>query len=195
MSTQILEKPTEESLSTAPSPVDQSRAIPDCPLTLEMQEQAADAGYRLEWIAGIGGIWEVMPRKRHQAAIFRIQTSITIGAQTTEQGCGCFHYSDLSMRFPDGSAKRPDIAIFCTDPEQEDEEVTALPDAVIELVSPGYEDKDYNVAVSFYKQWGIKDIVIFDPKSGDVLHITAQGEQHYTSPVTLTFACGCVCTV
>jgi Uma2 family endonuclease len=173
----------------------QSDAIPDSPLTIDMMIQAADeAGIRLEYIQGIGGIWEVMPRARHQANIFRIQTSIKLGMQTTAEGGGCFHYSDVSMRFPDGSAKRPDIAIFCTEPEQ-DEEITVLPDAVIELVSPGYADKDYNVAVPFYKKWGIRDIVIFDPKSGDVLHINAEGETHYASPVTLTFACGCVCTV
>lgn len=99
------------------------------------------------------------------------------------------------MRFPDGSAKRPDIAIFCIDPEQEDEEVTALPDAVIELVSPGYEDKDYNIAVPFYQKWGIADIVVFNPANGDVLHINAAGETHYASPVSLTFASGCTCTV
>lgn len=180
-----LEKPAEAPTQT----------VPDCPLTLDMQEQAADAGIRLEYIQGIGGIWEAMPLKRHQGNIFRIQTSIKIGAQTTEQGCGCFHYSDLSMRFPDGSAKRPDIAIFCKDSEQEDEEVTDLPDAIIELVSPGYADKDYNFAVPFYKKWGIKDIVVFNPADGDVLHINAEGEHHHTSPVNLTFACGCICTV
>ncbi len=172
----------------------QSLPMPDCPLTLDMEEQAADAGIRLEYIQGIGGIWEVIPRARHQKHIFQIQSSIRIAAQTTEQGCGCFHYSDLSMRFPDGSAKRPDIAFFCTEPEQ-DEEVRVLPDAVIELVSPGYEDKDYNVAVPFYRKWGIKDIVIFHPNTGDVLHITPDAETRHTSPVMPTFACGCTCTV
>lgn len=186
MSTQTLEKPVEAFL---PPPA------PDCPLTLEMMEEAADAGYRLEYIKGIGGIWEAMPLKRHQRHIDRIRASIRIGAQTTEGGCGCFHYSDLSMLFPDGSAKRPDIAVFCNDPEQEDESITVLPDAVIELVSPGYEDKDYNVAVPFYKQWGVKDIVVFNPANGEVLHINAEGEQRHTSPVALTFACGCTCTV
>ncbi len=99
------------------------------------------------------------------------------------------------MKFPDGSLKRPDIAIFCVDPEEEDGSVTALPDAVIELVSPGYEEKDYGVAVSFYRRFGIRDIVIFDPKSGDVLPLTPESETHHVSLVLLTFACGCTCTV
>jgi len=185
MPAQTLDKPIE------PLPL----SAPDCPLTMAMMEQAADAGYRLEYISGIGGIWEAMPLKRHQRHIDRIRASLHIAPQTTTGGCGCFHYSDLSMRFPDGSAKRPDIAIFCADPEQEDEEITVLPDAVIELVSPGYEDKDYRIAVSFYQRWGIADVVVFNPADGDVLHINAAGEIHYTSPVTLTFACGCTCTV
>jgi Uma2 family endonuclease len=187
MVTQLLEKTVEQEQKIAPA----------SPLTLDMMMQAAEIGIRLEYIAGVGGIWETMPLKRHQGHIYRIQTSIkaAVTSDGHRSGCGCFHYSDLSMRFPDGSAKRPDIAIFCTDPEQEDEEVTVLPDAVIELVSPGYADKDYNVAVPFYKRMGIADIVIFDPLANDVLHINAAGETHHTSPVTLTFACGCTCVV
>ncbi len=39
-------------------------------------EKAADADIRLEYIQGVGGIWEVMPRKCHQSSVFRIQTSM-----------------------------------------------------------------------------------------------------------------------
>ena len=104
MPVETLEKPLEM------PPV----SVPDCPLTLDMMEQAADAGIRLEYIRGVGGIWETMPLKRHQRHIDRIRASLHIAPQTTTSGCGCFHYADLSMRFPDGSAKRPNIAIFCT---------------------------------------------------------------------------------
>lgn len=186
MPTQTLEKPVVES----PSP-----SVPDCPLTLEMMEQAADAGYRLEYLSGLGGIWELMPSFLHQQHSFRIQSSIakTMGAESN--GCGCIHGADVAILFPDKSIKRPDIAIWCETPQNPSQSTPTLPEAVVEIISPDYEAKDYALGVSFYQRWDIPDIVVFDPLTNDVLHINAAGEHHHTSPVSLTFACGCVCTV
>ncbi len=186
MSMQTLEKPTE---ALSPS------SVPDCPLTLEMMEEAAEAGIRLEYMRGIGGIWEMMPSFLHQQHSFRIQSSITKIIGTDGKDCDCIHGADVAIQFPDKSIKRPDIAIWCETPQTPSQTTPTLPEAVIEIVSPDYEDKDYALGVSFYQNWGIADIVIFDPMTSDVLHINAEGETHHASPVTLTFACGCTCTV
>lgn len=152
-------------------------------------------GIRLEMVDGLP-VWETHPAIRHQSVVFRIQSSI----QRTAQGangneCGCWHYGDIYVRFPEGSLKRPDIAIFCREPEEQETAVTSLPEAVIEVLSPGYEKKDTEVGVPFYLVQGIRDVITFDPRSGQVIHFHPDGQTEYTSPVTLTFACGCVCTV
>lgn len=127
----------------------------------------------------------------HQEMIFKIQTSLK-PVHKDAGGCGCFHYADLSMRFPNG----PDIAIFCERPEQNDEAVTALPDAVIEVISKGYRARDYVIGLPFYLTQGIKDIVVFDPYTNEVLHCRPSGyRKTHESPVELTLIRGCTVTV
>jgi Uma2 family endonuclease len=162
-------------------------------ITEKMIRNADDLGIRLEIVGGIP-VWEALPVYRHQTKIFRIQVSIRpVGEE--DDGCGCFHASDVSIRFPDGSQKRPDIAIFCREPEEQDAEITLVPEAVIEIISKGYEAKDTVIGVPFYLSQGIRDIVLYDPETNITTHITPNGRTEYTSPVELTFACGCRATI
>ena len=160
---------------------------------LRLARQAWDSDIRLEMANGIP-TWEMMPLGRHQREVFRIESSIR-AAVLGDAPCGCHHYADLQIMFPDGSRKRPDVSIFCQEPEM-DKEATLLPEAVIEVLSEDYEAKDLLVGVPFYRQVGIKDIFVLDPRNGDVRHWRqGQPEKQYKSPVTLTLLCGCVCTV
>lgn len=162
-------------------------------ITEKMMMEADELGVRLEMVGGIP-VWEAQPVFRHQSKIFRIQSSIKSPSGTGD-GCGCVHVSDISIRFPDGSQKRPDIAIFCREPDELDSEVTLLPEAVIEIISKGYEAKDTVIGVPFYLSQGIKDIVLYDPATNLTTHITPDSRTEYTSPVELTFACGCQAVV
>src|SRR5690349_21455092 len=100
----------------------------------------ADAeGIRLESVGGLT-VWEASPLGIHQVNVFRIQSSIRVLADRSTS-CVCFHLSDVVVRFPDGSRKRPDIAIYCSEPEMTSE-VTHVPEAVVEILSKGYEKKD-----------------------------------------------------
>jgi Uma2 family endonuclease len=157
--------------------------------------RAAETGdVRLEVVDGLT-VWEAFPSFRHQERIFDIQRSIAPVADAGG-GCGCVHAADILVRFPDGSVKRPDIAIFCNRPREMTSAVTMLPEAVIEILSPGYEGKDLSVGVPFYLRQQIKDILVLDPENGDVRHFRpGQSEARHTSPVTLTLACGCEVTV
>ena len=155
--------------------------------------QADEAGFRLEIVGGLP-VWEASPVIRHQRAVFRIQNSIR---PQPGAACGCFHYADIQICFPDGSHKRPDIAIFCREPDEQDVEVTLLPEAVIEILSKGYEAKDLEVGVPFYRRSGVKDVVVLDPETGAVLHYQndAGPARELRSPVEVSLACGCRCTV
>jgi Uma2 family endonuclease len=155
---------------------------------------AADqAGIRLEMVQGVP-VWEAQPVYRHQRTVFRIESSIRSVLGSNGE-CGCIHVADLSIRFPDGSQKRPDISIFCREPDEQDTEVSLVPEAVIEIISKGYEAKDTVIGVPFYLSQGVKDIVVFDPHTGEITHTRLDGEKTYKSPAELTFACGCVCTI
>lgn len=159
----------------------------------ELLMRSDEFGVRLEMVNGIG-IWEAMPSPRHQRASFRIESSIRADTNSNA-GCSCEHIADVLIRFPDGSFKRPDIAVFCRSPEEQDEAVTLVPEAVIEIVTKGYEAKDLIQGVPFYLSQGVKDVVVFDPYSTEVRHFSGNRERTSASPIDITLACGCICTV
>jgi hypothetical protein len=165
---------------------------------LEMQTllRANELGIRLEMVRGLP-LWEAQPVVRHQRAIDRIRHTIrpTPPVSSQDGGCGCVHLADVYVHFPDGSLKRPDISIFCREPDEEDDAVQLLPEAVIEVVSRGFEAKDLEIGPPFYLSQGVKDVVVFDPHTLLVLHVQHRGAWRYTSPVDLTLRCGCTCQV
>jgi len=108
--------------------------------------RAEELGIRLEIVRGLP-LWEAHPVYKHQKAIDRIRATIRPIAQDDANRCACVHISDVYVSFPDGSLKRPDIAIFCREPDEDDEAITLVPEAVIEIVSKGYEAKDLEIAL------------------------------------------------
>jgi Uma2 family endonuclease len=155
--------------------------------------QADELGIRLE-IAGGLPLWEAGPTRRHQRAIDRIRASLR-AAPHAGSGRGCVHLADVYVAFPDGSFKRPDISIFCREPDEDDEAITLVPEAVIEIVSRGYEAKDLEIGPRFYLSQGVKDVVVFDPHTLLVLHLAPDRAERLVSPVDITLACGCACRV
>lgn len=105
------------------------------------------------------------------------------------------HVADVYVRFPDGSLKRPDISIFRSRPREEESAITMLPEAVVEVVSKGYEAKDLELAPRFYLAQGVKDVVVFDPYTLLVLHFRREGTARHVSPAALELECGCSCQV
>jgi|SRR5215213_10027879 len=155
--------------------------------------RAEELGVRLEIVAGLP-IWEASPVIRHQRAIDRIRESIK-KIEIAGKNCECFHIADIYVEFPDCSLKRPDISLFCKTPAETDEAVKEIPDAVIEVISKGYEKKDLEIGVPFYLAQGVKDVVVFNPYTNEVLHFREGETRNLASPVEIEFECGCGCTV
>src|SRR5438105_15712788 len=86
-----------------------------------------EGAVKLEITNGIP-TWEASPGSLHQWTVYQIQTSIEPLLENAN-GCACAHLSDVLIRFPDGSLKRPDIAIFCARPPLQDEALTVVPQA------------------------------------------------------------------
>lgn len=156
--------------------------------------QADQLGVRLEIVGGLP-LWEAQPVLKHQRAIDRIRSSITNQDPPSGSGCGCIHVADVYIRFPDGSLLRPDISIFCREPEEEERAVTLAPEAVIEVLSRGYESKDLEIGPRFYLSQGVKDVIVFDPDTLLVLHVRRDGATRQVSPVLFKLECGCVVKV
>jgi hypothetical protein len=106
-----------------------------------LQMAASQAPLRLEYVRGRMK-WEASTASRHQMAVRRIERS-TQPTPGANPGCACFALADVLLHFADAdqSLKRPDIAIFCAEPPEQDEALELLPAAVIEVSSAGYEEK------------------------------------------------------
>ena len=154
--------------------------------------EADRSGVRLEMVAGVP-TWETMPGRRHQEEVVRIHDSIR-RLPGHEGDCGCYRYLDLTVLFADGSWKRPDLSVFCREPEAEGL-VTLLPEAVVEIVSPRYEAKDLVMGIPFYLSQGVKDVVVYDPRTLAVVHARREGARTLLSRATIELECGCVCVV
>ena len=159
----------------------------------ELEHLMRAGAIRLEITAGVP-TWELLPGYRHQRIIDQIRATIASSSDVSN-GCECVHASDVLIRFPDGSFKRPDISIFCTEPPNQDEALTIIPAAVIEIISRGYEYKDITLNPPFYLAHGVQDIVIVDPDAQRVTHYTTLSVTNHYLPIALTFACGCGCTI
>lgn len=157
---------------------------------------ADEFGIRLEIVGGLP-LWEAHPLPKHQRAVDRIRASIAKTGPPGKigDGCGCVHLADVYVQFADGSLKRPDIAIFCREPEEDEEAIRLVPEAVIEVISRGYEAKDLEIGPRFYLTQGVKDVVVFDPYTLVVLHVRRDGTTRHIAPVTLQLECGCRCQV
>jgi Uma2 family endonuclease len=154
---------------------------------------ANELGIRLEIVNGLA-IWEAQPLYRHQKHVERIAGSIRAADGAAD--CTCVHALDVYIQFPNG-LKRPDISVFCREPseEEQDSALTMIPEAIIEVVSPGYEAKDLEIGPAFYLSQGVKDIIVFDPRTLLVLHVRHGHVTRSIAPQEVVLECGCAVTV
>jgi Uma2 family endonuclease len=157
----------------------------------ELVERADDLGVKLEITNGIP-TWEAFPGPRHQKEVLRALFSFE---KLAGSACGCFQLPDTYIKFPDGSIKRPDIAVFCEEPPDIDQAYEAVPEAVLEVLSKDYEKKDTEIGAPFYLQQGVKDVILFDPRTREVTHRRQDRTEVHESPVTIKLECGCQITV
>lgn len=154
---------------------------------------AEDLGIKLE-IAGNLAIWEASPVYKHQKAVDRIRDSIK-KAEKEGNTCECLDVADVYVQFPDGSLKRPDISVFCREPEEEEEAIRQVPEAVIEVISKKYEAKDLEISPPIYLANGVKDVIVFNPYTNEVMHFRDGEKRETASPIEIEFECGCSCVV
>lgn len=156
----------------------------------ELAERAENAGVKLEITAGVP-TWEAFPGPRHQKAVLRALLSI----ERSALNCGCFQLPDVYIKFPDGSLRRPDLAVFCDEPPDTDEALESIPEAVLEVLIKDYEKKDTEIGAPFYLKQGVKDVILFDPRTQVATHRRRDGTTVYKSPATIALECGCRITI
>ena len=159
----------------------------------DMILQADRMNVRLELMRGMP-VWEASPVAEHQLEVDRIRASLRA---PEDESCACFHLADVLFRFADDSLKRPDIAILCERPDSSllRNALPIVPEAVIEIISVGYERKDLELAPSFYLSFGVKDVVVLDPQTKLIYHYRKDGVKRLESLAEIELECGCYARV
>ncbi len=153
-------------------------------------QRIAYQGVRLEITGGMP-TWEAAPGALHNGVVDDIRQNLT-RLNARDAACGCHHIADTYIAFSPGLLRRPDIAIFCVKPPRPDGAISDLiPQAVVEVLSDGYEQKDRD-AVAFYLGAGVLDVVLVDPrKCQSEWHRSDQPPQRCGLPITWQLQMGC----
>lgn len=149
-----------------------------------------EGGIRLEMVEGMP-IWEASPGVRHQAIILQAAAALMHEHKQTD-GCGCHPHFDIYVRFPDGSYKRPDLAIYCEQIELVEKATWVVPDAVVEVISRGYAKKDVDIGAPFYLKHGVKDVVLVNPPANSARHLTQSESTEHKFPGKVKLSIGCL---
>ena len=158
---------------------------------LTFEGMADNAGVKLEITRRIP-TWEAFPGPRHQKAVLRALMRIE---RSAGNDCGCFQLPDVYIKFPDGSLGRPDIAVFGQEPPDTDEVLERIPEAIVEVLGKEYEKKDTEIGAPFYLEQGVKDVVLFDPRTLEVTHRRRDRTTIHQSPIQIELQCGCHITI
>lgn len=153
-------------------------------------QRLAYQGVRLEITGGVP-TWEAMPGALHNGVVDDIRQSLT-RHNAPGGACGCHHIADTYIEFAPSLLRRPDIAVFCVKPPRPDGAITGLiPEAVIEVLSVGYEQKDRD-AVALYLSTGVLDVLLIDPRRHTVAwHRPGEVGQTLELPATIALRMGC----
>ena len=162
------------------------------PSDVLMQTEIEDV--RLEMI-GDRGVWEFSPSLEHQETVDEIRATIRGEQRKDGSPCGCHHYADIEIQLPDGSRRRPDIAIFCVRPPRTRLAVRQVPAAVVEVLSPRGEWKDLELGPPNYLSNGVEDVIVIHPESGLGTWFRRDGQKAVQRGQRLALDCGCVLTL
>ncbi len=87
-----------------------------------------------------------------------------------EQGLGQVFYSPIDVVLGQGNEReviQPDILFISRDREHfiHDDEICGAPDLVVEILSPGTEERDKGYKKGLYARYGVREYWIIDPKA------------------------------
>lgn len=132
-------------------------------ITLE-QYEALPEDKRVEVFDGV--IYDMAsPSQIHQAISMQLSTVINNYILGKKGPCSIFNAPfDVKLSDTPLIIVQPDIMVVCDKNKLDDKRCNGAPDFIIEIVSPSNPSDDYIRKLFYYKNYGVREYWIVDPK-------------------------------
>lgn len=121
------------------------------------------------------------PSQIHQSILLELSTLLNSYVKSNKGDCKVFPAPfDVKLSDHPFTIVQPDIMIICDKNKLDENRCNGAPDFIIEIVSPGNPADDYIRKAYYYKNYGVREYWIIDPKrrmvtvnyfEGDLLNI------------------------
>lgn len=132
-------------------------------ITLEQYEKLAE-DKRIEVFEGI--VYDMAsPSQIHQAISMQLSTVINNYILQRKGTCSIFSAPfDVKLSDKPLTIVQPDIMVICDRDKLDGKRCNGAPDFIIEIVSPGNPEDDYILKLYYYKNYGVREYWIVDPR-------------------------------
>ena len=136
-------------------------------LTLE-QYEALPEDLRVEVFDGV--VYDMAsPSQEHQTISMELSTVLNTYIRGKKGSCRVFHAPfDVKLSEQPLTIVQPDLMIVCDKDKLDGKRCNGAPDFIIEIVSPGYPADDYIRKLYYYKNAGVREYWIVDPRRKNV---------------------------
>lgn len=149
------------------------------PITLE-QYEALPENTRAEVFDGV--IYDMgSPSRTHQSILLALSSLLNDYVKKKKGTCEVLPAPfDVKLSDHPLTIVQPDIMIICDKSKLDENRCNGAPDFVIEIVSPGNPSDDYIRKLYYYKNYGVREYWIVDPRrktitvnyfEGDILNV------------------------
>lgn len=113
--------------------------------------------------------YQAAPSLLHQAISRELCTTINIYLKSKKGKCKVFAAPFAVKLFEDRkNIVEPDISVICDPNKLNTQGCTGAPDWIIEIISPGNPEHDYIRKLNLYKDAGVREYWIVDPRNEKV---------------------------
>lgn len=132
-------------------------------ITLE-QYEALPEEQRIEVFDG-QVYYMASPSQIHQSILLELSTLFNSYVKSKKGDCKVFPAPfDVKLSDHPLTVVQPDIMIVCDKNKLDENRCNGAPDFIIEIVSPGNPSDDYIRKAYYYKNYGVREYWIVDPK-------------------------------
>lgn len=121
------------------------------------------------------------PSEIHQTISTELTTILNTYIKNRKGTCKVFHAPfDVKLNDSPLTIVQPDLMVVCDKDKLDGKRCNGAPDFIIEIVSPGNPSDDYITKLYYYKNYGVREYWIVDPRrrtvtvnyfEGDMLNV------------------------